>query len=172
MKTSKILATEVQLIIEAEVTNLALASKNLNPMLTYVKFILTDDKPNGNNERIPKEEFSNLITTGLYMPLKMAEGGISEGHEETYPIGVITHLREDKDKIRGIAALWNRERPEDVAYIQERYSSGEPLDLSWELGHTDSFIDDTGVNNLTGCVLRATTLVGIPAYQGRTIVTD
>ena len=172
MKTSKISATEVHLIVENKIEDIILASKNLNPMLTYVKFILTDDKPNGNNIRVPREEFSNLITTGLYMPLKMASGEIADGHIDATPIGVITHLREDKDKIRGIAALWNKERPEDVAYIQERYAEGNPLDLSWELGHVDSFIDDAGVENLTGCVLRATTLVGIPAYQGRTIVTD
>ena len=174
MKTSKILSKEVQLIIENELEDLIVASENLNPMLTYVKFILTDDEPNANGVRIPKEEFSNLIRSGLYMPLKMPYGEIAEGHKEPVPIplGVITHLREDKNKIRGIAALWNEERPEDVRYIKERYAEGKPLDLSWEIGYAESRFDDNGIEILLGCVLRATTLVGIPAYQGRTGITS
>jgi hypothetical protein len=172
MKTSNFSAKEVQLLIEAELENLMLASKNLNPLLTYVKFILTDDKPNSNNNRIPKEEFANIIKSGLFMPLKMAFGGISENHEDSFPIGVITHLREDDDKIRGIGALWNKERPEDVDFIKKRYAEGKPLDLSWEIGYKDSSLDENGIEILRGCILRATTLIGIPAYQGRTNITD
>jgi len=164
----------VQLIEDKEFKSLALASaeRNLNPTLTYVKFILTDDKPNANKMRIPQEEFSNLIVSGMYMPLKMAAGEISEGHDETTPLGVIVHLKEDGDKIRGIAALWNNERPEDVKLIKERYASGKSLDLSWEIGHYGYEEEADGVQALTGCILLASTLVGIPAYMGRTIITE
>lgn len=169
---SKIFTSDVQLLMNSDAIDVIFASKNLNPLLTYVRFILTDDKPNANGVRIPREEFSNLITTGIYMPIKMAVGEISEGHAGAVPLGVITHLREDGDKIRGIAALWNKERPADISHIKERYANGDPLDLSWEIGYEDSSIDDDGILNLSGCVLRATTLVGMPAYGGRTGITD
>jgi hypothetical protein len=107
------------------------------------------------------------------MPLKMAVGEISEGHEGSIPLGVITHLREHNNTIRGVAALWNKERPSDVAYIKERYAEGKPLDLSWEIGFEDYAEDEEGIKNLQGCILRATTLVGMPAYgSGRTSITD
>lgn len=172
MKTGDNFKSKVELIQDSELKDLALASQNLNPMLTYIKFILTDDKPNANNMVVPKSEFANLIKTGLYMPIKMAFREDEKDHDNSFPVGVITHLREDGDKIRGIAALWNRERPQDVEYIKERYAEGKPLDLSWEIGHEDSFTREDGIQELIGCVLRATTLVGVPAYQGRTIITD
>lgn len=166
--------SELQLIVDSELKDFLSASQNLNPFLTYVRFILTDSMPNGNGLIIPKEEFANLIQTGLFMPLKMAAGEIKEGHEDAVPLGVITHLRVDDDKIRGVAALWNKERPADISFIKEKHAKGEPLDLSWELGFDpeESQYDDDGYLVLRGCVLRATTLVGIPAYMGRTNITD
>jgi hypothetical protein len=168
------LTSELQLIVDSELEDLVLASQNLNPFLTYVRFILTDSMPNANGHIIPQEEFSNLIQTGLYMPLKMAQGEIKEGHDDAIPLGVITHLRVDGNKIRGVAALWNKERPADIAFIKERYADGESLDLSWEIGFDpdESQYNDDGYLVLRGCVLRATTLVGIPAYMGRTNITD
>jgi len=150
----------------------ALASPSLNPGVRWTKFILTDNKPNANNQRIPTSEFDNLIKTGRYMPLKMAEGAIKEGHDGAKPIGVITHLQKVKDQIIGLAALWERERQDDVDIVRLRYEKHEPLDLSWEIGYKDSKIDeDTGVESLLETSLNAVTLVGIPAYAGRTIIT-
>jgi DNA repair exonuclease SbcCD ATPase subunit len=144
----------------------------LNPLLTYVKFVLTDDRPNNNNMRIPKEEFANLIRSGLYTPIKMAEGQINDGHDQSKPLGVIVHLKEQENRILGMGVLWNEERPEDIELIKQRYAENKPLDLSWEIGHKDSFFDDDGVENLTDCILKGTTLVGLPAYAGRTIITE
>jgi len=174
IKSSNEYTSELQLIIGSELKELLAASQNLNPFLTYVRFILTDSLPNGNGHIIPQEEFSNLIQTGLYMPLKMAQGEIKDGHEDAMPLGVITHLIVEGNKVRGVAALWNRERPADVAFIKERYANGEPLDLSWEIGFDpdESEYNEEGYLVLRGCVLRATTLVGIPAYDGRTTITD
>jgi hypothetical protein len=173
-KSTNKYTSELQLIVESELKDLVSASQNLNPYLTYVRFILTDSMPNANGHIIPQEEFSNLIQTGLYMPLKMAVGEIKEGHSDAVPLGVITHLRVDGNKVRGVAALWNKERPADIAFIKERYADGEPLDLSWEIGFDpdESQYNDEGYRILRGCVLRATTLVGIPAYEGRTNITD
>lgn len=143
------------------------ASLSLNPSLTWVKFILTDDKPNGNNQRVPQEEFDNLIKSGLYMPIKVAENGISRGHADTKPIGVITNLIKDGDKIKGIGALWGEERPEDVQYLKELYESGQTLNISWEIGCKD-IIEEEGVFTIKDAYLFAATIVGIPAYMGRT----
>jgi len=146
----------------------AFAAISLNPLVTWIKFILTDDKPNGNNQRVPKTEFANLIKSGIFMPIKMAFGQISEGHGDTFPVGVITHLKEVGDQIRGIGALWSRERPEDIEYIKEEFAANRPLNLSWEIAHESSEKQEDGVENLKNAALRAVTLVGMPAYEGRT----
>ena len=149
----------------------AFASVSLNPSVTWAQFILTDDKPNKNSQRIPLEEFSNLIKTGVHMPIKMSQGDISEGHAGAIPIGVITHLKAVKDKIVGLAALWDKERPEDVALLKKYYKEDKPLQLSWEVMYQDSLEDEAGVQSLKDTALRAVTLVGLPAYAGRTIIT-
>jgi len=148
------------------------AALNLNPTVRWAKFILTDDEPNQNKVRIPESEFSNLIKTGVFMPLKVAAGEISEGHENTFAIGVITHLKKVKNKIEGLAALWSKERPEDVDMLKTKYDNREPIDLSWEIEYADSVTnEETGIKDLLGTKLRALTIVGIPAYAGRTAIT-
>jgi len=148
------------------------AALNLNPTVRWAKFILTDDEPNQNKVRIPESEFSNLIKTGVFMPLKVAAGEISEGHENTFAIGVITHLKKVKNKIEGLAALWSKERPEDVDMLKTKYDNREPIDLSWEIEYADSVTnEETGIKDLLGTKLRALTIVGIPAYAGRTPIT-
>jgi hypothetical protein len=146
----------------------AFSAINLNPAVTWAKFVLTDDKPNKNRQRVPEEEFDNLIKTGVYMPIKMAQGSISEGHEGTFPIGAIAFLRKVKSQVLGLAALWDKERPEDVQLIRDYYKEGKPLQLSWEINFSESSMSDENVEELRGTSLRAVTLVGMPAYAGRT----
>ena len=146
----------------------ALASVASNPHFNFVKFILTDSKPNANKQRIPDEEFPNLIKTGLYTPFKKAVKTVEDGHDFALPLGVITNLKQEENYIVGIAALWNRERPEDVEQIKEAIAEKKPLNVSWEILYTDSKTDDDGVENLYGTSLRAATIVGLPAYSGRT----
>lgn len=140
---------------------------SVNPLVRWAKFILTDDKPNRNGKVVSQSEFKNLISTGIFQPIKMATGKINAGHEDSIPIGVITHLEQEDDKILGLAALWSDERPEDVEFIKESFDNGIPLNLSWEIKYTDSELKD-GVEYLKNVALRAATLVGRPAYQGRT----
>lgn len=167
----------VKFITENQVRELvgeANASLMLNPTVVWAKFILTDDLPNGNNQRVPTDEFDNLIISGLHMPVKMAEGKIEEGHKSSKPLGVITHLKKDKDPITNaniivaLAALWASERPSDVAYVRELMEANEEVNVSWELGYRDSRIAEGGVEDLIDTVLKAVTLVTRPAYQGRT----
>lgn len=173
MKTINIIANDVQLMLEDEKLGEAVASISLNPNVTWLKMVITDDKPNANNMRIPKEEFANVIKTAVYMPLKMAEGKISEGHEETLPIGSIAHLAKEEDHVIALAALWNKERPEDIEFLKNRYTNGQSIDVSWELNYdvTASAKDDDGVLELRNVEMNAVTIVGLPSYMGRTGVT-
>lgn len=154
---------------EQEYTDEAFSSISLNPLVSWIKFILTDDQPNANKQRVPLEEFSNLIKTGIFMPIKMASGEIKDGHENSLPLGVITHLKEDGNQIRGIAALWNRERPEDIDLIKNLFKDGKKPQLSWEIAY--SAIEELdGIQILKDTALKAATFVGMPAYAGRTPV--
>jgi len=163
---NKLVAKEVSLLGE---DNIAFAGVNLNPLVRWVKFILTDDKPNANNQRIPREEFSNLIKTGLYMPIKTAPmDSVEKRHFNAGPIGAITHLKIEDDKVLGLAALWEKERPEDVEKIVEAVKNGEQIDLSWEIAYSDREIEESGVEVLKDVALLGTTIVDIPAYEGRT----
>lgn len=141
-----------------------------NPAVRFVKFILTDDLPNSNKQRVPLEEFDNIIKTGVFMPIKMAFSKINDGHEDSFPIGVITNLAKIGNQIKAIAALWSKERPEDIDLLKKRIAAREPVDISWEILFSDSHTDGDGVESLLGTSLRAATIVGMPAYSGRTPV--
>jgi hypothetical protein len=143
-----------------------------NPFAMMVKFILTDDLPNGNRHRIPKEEFPNILKTGVYMPVKMVDGEIG-GHENAKPIGVITHLMEETlddgtNRILALAALWGLERPEDVEYIKNQMETVGEVNVSWEVSFANQVIEDGGVIALQDVVLNGVSIVKNPAYQGRT----
>jgi hypothetical protein len=169
MKTITLQAFDVKLMIDKlEIEEMAAsASISLNPNVAWMKFLLTDDKHNANRQRIPREEFANVLRTGLFMPLKMAYGDISEGHADTFPLGVMTHLKTEGNSIQALAALWDRERHEDVEFLRSRYSEGKGINISWELTYTDEENEDDGVA-LKNVSMNAATIVGMPAYQGRT----
>jgi len=145
----------------------AYASLMLNPAVTWAKFILTDDQPNDNRHRVPQTEFHNLIKSGLHMPVKMAYGKINEDHDDAFPLGVITHLKQEDNKVVALAALWTEERPSDVRYIKDKVAAKEPVNVSWEILFGD-FTEEDGVVDLKDTSLKAATIVGIPAYAGRT----
>lgn len=177
VKISTNLLDMVQLISENEVSSEmgeAFASFMLNPTVVWAKFILTDDSKNANGQRIPSEEFKNLIASGIHMPVKMAVGEINPGHEDSKPLGVITHLREivtdaGRKALVALAALWGDERPADVEYIKKRFAEKKPVNISWEILYSDGvFNSETNSIDLLGTVLRAATVVGNPAYEGRT----
>ena len=141
-----------------------------NPAVTWAKFILTDDRPNGNKERVPESEFDNIIKTGVYMPVKMAFSKIEDGHDNSFPLGVITHLQKVGNTIKAIAAFWPRERPKDIEMLKEHMASKKPVNVSWEIMYSDIEEEEGGITSLKDTVLRAVTIVGMPAYKGRTPV--
>ena len=167
-KIEKILS-DLQLISEEGLDSIdSFASITLNPTLRWMKFILTDDKPNGNKQRVPLDEFANLINSGVHMPIKMAIGEIKPGHEEAVPLGVITNLKQVRDQIEGLAAVWSRERPQDVEFVISEFKAGRTPQISWEIPYTEIIKNDDGIEDLRGICLRAATLVGLAAYRGRT----
>ncbi len=173
MKSHKFISPIVQLSTE-DIKSLpkeVVAAISRNPTLKWIKFVLTDDSPNAKAQRIPKEEFANLVKTGVHMPIKMAQGFIREGHEFSVPIGSITNLVERENFVEGIAGLWQKEFPDEIDVLQERASSDEKPQLSWEILYQDSkFDDNSGVETFEGVMLEAATFVEAPAYEGRTPV--
>ena len=162
-------STQIDLLDDKAVKE-ASASISLNPSIQWAKIIVTDDKPNLNKQRIPKEEFANLIETGLFAPIKMAESEISRSHKEALGkvIGTITQLIESKDNIIALAALWKKEREEDVNMLKEMYSKGDLPQVSWEISYTESEEEEDGTEALHNTSLDGLTVVSLPAYAGRT----
>lgn len=160
------LVTENEAQAEFKIATSAVVS---NPAVSWAKFVLTDDKPNGNKQRIPRDEFPNLIKSGIYMPIKMAKGVIKDGHEVSEPIGVITNLKEDGDRILGLAALWTAERNDDIKLLKDLLNKAKKaVHLSWEIIYRETTKDADGVIDLHGTFLKASTVVGRPAYGDRT----
>ncbi len=175
-KISTKLENVVSLVSENELPGImgtAFSSFMLNPTVVWAKFVLTDDRKNGNGQRIPKQEFSSLIRSGLHMPVKMEMGEIAN-HLNSKPLGTITHLKEETlsdgtSAIVALAALWGEERPADVQYVRERFKAGLPVDVSWEILYSDAtFNTEHDSIDLLGTALRAATIVADPAYEGRT----
>jgi hypothetical protein len=162
------LSSEYSLVEELE--NQAEAGLPLNPKIKWAKFVFTDDQRNLNDQLIPQDEFPNIIKTGVNMPIKMEASNPNGEHALATPIGVITNLSKQDNKVIGLAALWKEERPDDIALLEKSYAEKNPLKLSWELSYDDtqSEVDSNGVKVLRGTTVKATTFVGRPAYDGRT----
>ncbi len=174
MKTTNIITDIVRLDIDKDISDLpqeVIAAISKNPTLKWIKFVLTDDAPNANNQRIPKEEFSNLVQTGIHMPIKMSQGYIRDGHEYAVPIGSITSLIERDSFVEGIAGLWAKEYPGEIDLLRDMAATDEKPQLSWEILYGDSSMDDGGVESFADTSLAAATVVGVPAYEGRTPIT-
>lgn len=169
MKNVTFKAKDVKLILNNNELNemAAEASISLNRHVSWMKLVLLDDDFNANRQRVPREEFANVLKTGQYMPIKMAYGEIEDGHDNAFPLGVMAHLKVNGDTIEALAALWKRERPDDINFLKEKYDKGEPIDFSWELTFTQSELSDDG-ETLKDVSMNAATIVGEPAYTGRT----
>ena len=98
------------------------ASISLNPNFKWCRVVVTDDKPNANNHRIPNTEFSNLIKSGINAPIKMARGEISGGHAEAWgnPIGALAKLKEEDDMLHSDNPLSLHRRINDLRKTLER----------------------------------------------------
>jgi len=171
MKNTINLETQIDLIEDSNPGE-AFAAVSLNPSFQWAKIIVTDAKANLNKQRIPLEEFANLIRTGLFAPIKMSEVGIPKTHKDAFgkPIGTIAQLLEEKEKVIALAALWKKERPDDISMLKDMYAKGNLPNVSWEISYAEEKQEEDGVNVLYGTSLDGLTVVSDPAYAGRTAV--
>jgi len=167
MKKSAFIETQLE-----ELSAEAVSAAGLNPYFHWAKFVVTDSDSNLNNQRIPVEEFDNLITTGVFTPLKMDFNRISAGHSSAAkkPLGVITNLKKDtinnRDCVVALAALWERERPEDIQLLQEMVKNGDFPKVSWEISYSYAE-DENDIKSLRDVSLNGVTIVKNPAYEDR-----
>lgn len=141
-----------------------------NPLLTWIKLIFADDQPNVNKQGIKQEEFSNLIRSMSYMPIKAnysdEEAGV-QGHVDANQIGVITQGQQEANKIVAVGALYNDESPGVVEFFKKEIYEGRSVDFSWEIRYKDSSIEED-IEWLMETTTKAITAVRSPAYDGRT----
>lgn len=140
-----------------------------NPLLTWVKLIFSDDQPNANKQGIKQDEFTNLIRSMSYMPIK-ANYSVDEGvggHSDASQIGAIKEGQQEGNKIVAIGALYNDESPDVVDFFKNEMAEGRSVDFSWEIRYKDSIVEND-VEWLTGTTTKAITAVKSPAYDGRT----
>jgi len=141
-----------------------------NPLLTWVKLVFTDDQSNKNDQGIKQEEFTNLIKSMTWMPIKAsynAESGLG-GHDEAVQIGVIKTGEQLDNKIVTIGALYNDENIEIVDFIKNQFTEDSQVNFSWEVRYKTSDTDEAGTEWLKEVTTKAITAVEHPAYDGRT----
>jgi len=160
---------EKRVNLTSEAKFVAEASRE-NPKLGWLEFVLTDDKPNDNKQGIKKEGFASLVDTGKLTPIKMASGKIKDDHSDATPFGVISELEAKESQVDGKAAIWKAERGSDYEMLKAMSAKGDPINVSWEIVYVDSEVDDAGIEWISDPVLTAATIVGVPAYGGRTPV--
>lgn len=141
-----------------------------NPYHRMLKFILTDFKPNSNNEQIPLEEAENILKTAKFAPVKINFTGKEPGgHAFAEPIGTITDVYLDGDKIVAEARVWESENEEVVRWIEQTFSSQEPITFSWELAYDDAAsVVQNGIKLLKNVVMLGVSIVKDAAYGLRT----
>jgi predicted nucleic acid-binding Zn finger protein len=160
---------KLDFIDNKELAQAGIPEEYKNPLLTWVRFVFTDDAPNANSQGIGQDEFPNLLKSMSYMPIKAnfdSEFGV-EGHSDAHVIGVIKAGQQEGNKIVSIGALYNDEYPEIVDFFKSEMSDGERVDFSWEIRYKDSENKD-GIDWLKGTTTKAVTAVKHPAYEGRT----
>jgi len=154
---------------DSELAQAGIPDEYNNPLLTWVRFIFTDDQPNANEQGIGQDEFQNLIKSMSYMPIKAdfdSEFGL-EGHSGALIIGVIKGGQQQANKVISIGAIYHDEFPDVVDFFKKEMSEGRNVDFSWEIRYRDSD-DKDGVEWLKEVTTKAVTAVSQPAYKGRT----
>jgi hypothetical protein len=164
-----VLNISLNFIEEKDLAQAGIPDEYKNPLLTWVRFVFTDDKPNANRQGISQDEFPNLIKSMAYMPIKAnfdSEFGL-EGHSDARIIGVIKAGQQEGDKVVAVGAIYHDEFPDVVDFFKKEMSEGNRVDFSWEIRYKDSEEKD-GVEWLKSITTKAVTAVQHPAYEGRT----
>jgi hypothetical protein len=140
-----------------------------HPLQTNIDFIFTDFKPNRNRQGVPESEAENIVRTGINMPVKANfTGGAVKGHNNAMPIGPITMMEQQGDKIVGHAVIWKDEFPDLTQYLEEASKDADGVQFSWELYYKNAEADVNGTLWLHDCIVAGAAIVADPAYAGRT----
>jgi protein-tyrosine-phosphatase len=141
-----------------------------HPLKTRLDFVFTDFQPNKNKQAVPREQADRIIQYGIGMPVKANfVGSKIRSHGGALPIGPIEELRLEDDRIVGSAFIWNDEFSDLTKFLKEKSeASADGVQFSWELYHTDSPTDDSGVTWLNDVIVAGIAIVADPAYAGRT----
>lgn len=160
----------------AEFTETA-GESSINPFLTKIKFIFTDNKENGNKQGIKEDEFDNVALSAVNMPIKMNYDGENiDGHAASTPIGHIINMTKEVNgevaQLVGEALLYREEYPKEVQFLKDQFTQaqagvGETPGVSWEIAYHDSVLEN-GVEWLKQAITMAATFVRMPAYGRRT----
>ena len=164
-----VLNISLNFIEEKDLAQAGIPDEYKNPLLTWVRFVFTDDKPNANRQGISQDDFPNLIKSMAYMPITAnfdSEFGL-EGHSDARIIGVIKAGQQEGDKVVAVGAIYHDEFPDVVDFFKKEMSEGNRVDFSWEIRYKDSEEKD-GVEWLKSITTKAVTAVQHPAYEGRT----
>jgi len=159
----------LNLIEDGDLALAGIPDEYKNPLLTWVRFVFTDDQPNANKQGISQDEFPNLIKSMAYMPIKAdfdSEFGL-EGHSEARIIGVIKGGQQQANQVVTIGAIYHDEFPDIVDFFKKELAEGGRVDFSWEIRYKDSEEKDN-VEWLKEVTTKAVTAVQHPAYDGRT----
>lgn len=140
-----------------------------HPLQKKIRFVFTDFLPNGNKQGVPETEAENVITSSLYMPVKINfDGQASKGHNGAEPIGPIIMMQKEQSQIIGSAVVWVENNQDIVDYLLSASAETDGVQFSWELFYHDSELDDNGTEWLHGIVSAGICIVDDPAYKGRT----
>ena len=144
-----------------------------HPLLRIVKFILTDDKPNINNQGIEYEDFELLKNSAIDMPIKMRFIGDDVlGHKGSVTVGHIRAVSEEvrEDGTHQLVAegvLYADEFPNEIDFLEKSFAEGKAPGISWEVNYKDEKKDGI-ISWLKGAITKAATFVKNPAYGPRT----
>lgn len=138
-----------------------------HPLQHKLQFVFTDFQPNVNRQAIPVEESDNIIQSAINQPVKINFRGKAKGHLGAIPIGPIVSAYREGDRILAEAVMWKSEFKDVAEYLTKASAEEGGVNFSWELYYSDSEEKD-GISWLHDVTVAATTIVDVPAYQGRT----
>ena len=138
-----------------------------NPYKLNLDLFITDFAPNDNKMAVAESEASNIITSGIYTPLRANFNGSKLlGHDNAESVGVITEITSVDNALRGKAYIW-KEHNTDLAYYL--LDNPDKVYTSWEIYYSESEIDSNGVEWLKDVSLSGCALVDVPAYGTRAL---
>ena len=148
----------------------AIAQTTDQQITSKLKFIFTDFQPNANRMVVPQTEADSIMSSALFMPVKINFDDGPGGHPQSAPVGTIISMVMENEQIIAESLLWDLEFPEVSDWIKTMWAEKKDVNFSWELLYNpEASAEDTDGNLvLKDTKVRGITIVDNPAYEGRT----